>query len=443
MDINYKDIKHAFKNFFIREERYKKITKNSQNAIYFYSSTNDINVIKLSNIKLEPGTTDFFLEKLLLKMKISEHHKPKFLNLIVNAELANNFVKDDNGNIEIVGSFDFVKTTLRDFFPKITNLTMEKSTSFFNQQNMVKNQEENEDIGELDLEKITKSVSSLIARTSPNKLIFTWFVLAAAVLTPIVWLSLSIMYNLNNYTLDGIFGVHSLFSGGTTLSLTIDGGQWWRIFTYGFALPTSQMFSNIFVIGFGGIALYTALKFSEATIKAWKLLLVMLMAYIMTGLFVSVMFPMQITAGISNITAIAVGTLIMSVAADSKVTSKFIKLKMIWPVLILILITMMSGGGKEDFIAMGVGLASGSALMALMPLKIEQSMITKIGALVILLALIIVPIIFIFIREFTPATDIRVLDTLEAYIRNGLMSKKTAADIVARIGWVYYFPGNL
>ncbi|ATZ17166.1 hypothetical protein ELUMI_v1c04420 [Williamsoniiplasma luminosum] len=439
MAIIYKNIKNSLTNFFLKQENYKKTINLKSNAIYFYSSANSINVIKLSDSKNEDDN-DLFLEDLLKKMKSSIHHKPSFLNLVVNENLTNEFKKDEDGSLEIIGNFEFIKEKLQEFFPSIMNINAEKTGMFSKKPD--KEKDDDDGVGEFDTEKITKTISTLLAKAAPNKILFTWFCLAVSVLVPIVWFSLSIMYHINkelNWNSPPFFGMATLFSGGTTVSLTIDGGQWWRIFTYGFAIAGTDIMTNLIVTGFGAVALYSSLKFAEITIKKWKLIFVLILGYVITGFFSTVMLQGAITGGILNIAAITIGMLIMSVASDPKITSKFIKAKMIWPIILLIFIPFMINPSLELYFALGVGLVSGTVLMALVMAVDKKSTITSVGSLLVILTLIIVPIIFIFVRPYTEPTDPTVLQTLQVYIKNNMLSASDADAIVAKIGWDRHF----
>jgi hypothetical protein len=54
--------------------------------------------------------------------------------------------------------------------------------------------------------------------------------------------------------------------------------------------------------------------------------------------------------------------------------------------------------------------------------------------IIVLLAFIVIPIVFLLIPSYTPGTDFYTIQTLSAYVRMNLMSPQKATDVADKIG---------
>lgn len=448
MEFTYAEIRKGLLKYFKKIEHYKVYrSKINRGVIYFYSSKTEYNVIRVSeqNLALQ---NDEELNHLVNKMQTSSHHQPKVLLLIIN-ENVQDLKESQSGFWELTTDEKNLKTKLEPLFAQINHLKIEstQNTSFWQRASKIGDQDEsagaNEDdeannLETADINAIQKELKTFAARTSANRLVLTWIMMALFALLPVSGTVVCTLLRLDNLE-SSLQGLEKLFTGGSHYTLTIAGHQWWRIFSFGFAVPASGFLMNAIVLISAGIALFGLVKYSETVIGIWRTLLAFILAYILTSLFSTIMLPESIVGGILPIVGINLGILVSGIGADTSLKSRFVRMKLTWPVIVLLFFPLFTGG-MVQYVPLIVGLTFGAGIMTFIPHAVQHSRTTIVIYGVILATFLLLILIFAFLPRWTPGIDNRIVYTLLSYVEHGFLPDADYANnIMAKIGWSIRF----
>ncbi|WP_026389536.1 hypothetical protein [[Acholeplasma] multilocale] len=429
MNFTYKEIKEGLVKFFTKNESYKTYkSKVSSDVIYLYSPKSEIEVIKISN-KVSDALEETELNYIVEKVKANSRQQVKVLKLVINNEEQKVF--EDNGTmIRIITDIEGVKASLEPFFANADLIQFETKKDSSAENAFDENQSPEETI---------KSFKNFVTSVKHNKVTVSWFILFLFVITPLLFTIIS-TFVVPAAETNSFAGLSTIIFGGTNYSLTILGGQWWRIFTWGFAPTYSGMIMGVLFTLFAGFALFTTSKITEVRLNAkkygaGKFAIAFIIAYILIGLFASATLPKVSTGGIMPILGIVSGILIMDVAGDKTPAAKFSKMKAIWPVVLLILIPLLKGNSMEIAISL-LSLAIGSAAYGILKSEPKKWNWTHMIMFLMLAALLVASLVFIIKPHLIPAYNYDVLLALKFYAQNKVFGKIDGMnEIVQNIGW--------
>ncbi|ATZ18675.1 hypothetical protein ESOMN_v1c02930 [Williamsoniiplasma somnilux] len=438
MDFSYKEIKLGLIKYFVKIEKYKMIkSKEINDLIYFYSNENEYGLIVLAGENYTINLENEELLKILEKVKISNHHAVKILNIVIDNK-QNQVTQNENLTVIKCGEGE-LKNNLKNFYARINLLSIKKNSDqpFFKKATNIDNEEAIKDLPTLD--EMRDEFNKFQVNLRANRLTVTWLIIAAFAAVPLIFVLLTMnmgIQSLASLNPNLYSQLQTLLTGGTNFNLTIAGEQGWRVLTYGFATPSSNLITNLVIIGIAGYSLFNVSRLSENTAGPIKMFIAFILAYVLTGFFSSVMLPPSIvTGGLLPVLAILIGITIMSVAMEKTPKATFTRMKLIGPIIILIFVQLMFGN-KMQFIAIGVGFASGALIEMIIKKNFKDLNWTHILAAIILLAIIIVPTVFVWVPRYGTPIDMNTLMALKVYLDKDLLNNVDIANnIIQKIGW--------
>lgn len=439
MNFSYQEIKQGLIRYFTKVEKYKLVkSKINSDVIYLYAIKNNFEFIVIAPNKLDSKLEEEF-KTLVDKIKDSPRQIVKIIKLLIDPS-QNNILEEENISTIICGE-ENLKLNLLAKFPRINLLSIKKDNDKNYGKKVAKISIEEEEQEFQSPEEIQKEYNKFQINLKANRLTTTWLIMAAFSAVPLILMFLGMATQVTGYAkFSGLGQLQQLFNGGTNYNLTIAGEQVWRILTYGFSTSSSTMLMNIFMVAIAGFALFQISKIAENTAGPFKLICSFLPAYVLTGFFVSVMMPASyVTAGIVPILAIVSGILILSVEQEKTPKATFAKLKMAWPMTLLVLIPLFFGS-TYDYIPIIVGFAAGAMIQIIIKRGFKSWHWTFVIPFLVLIGLLIVPTVFILLPKYTTAIDQTTLIALELYLQHHLIfSIDQTNSIIDKIGWDMYF----
>lgn len=295
-----------------------------------------------------------------------------------------------------------------------------------------------------------QNYNSFLAKIKNNNIFFTWIVLALFIILPAVATILGSVMGANllfwatgtegSKTQGSLsLGASQIVFGGTNRTLTINGGQWWRIFTYGFSAVdtgSAQLIFQVFFLFIICSALFSTSRITEIVRgSALKIAIPFILSYLTLGFIASTTMPNSITSGSLPILAIMIGILLMNVSGDKTPVSAFAKAKSVWPIAIIVLIALMSSDQSSAFAISFLGIVLGSIYGWITKKQPKDWEKTEKIMLVLLVLLVVIGIVFAIILKTVPAENNDVLAALEFYLNKNMLSQDGAHKIVNKIAW--------
>ncbi|WP_027063354.1 hypothetical protein [Mesoplasma seiffertii] len=423
MDFTYSEIKSGLVKFLTKTEKYKAInSKVTDGLVFLINKNHEYGMVVISEFDFDLKTNSEAMT-VIKKAKINDRHKVKMLKIIINNETPE--VTKFADEVKVVTNQRILKENLLEFFPSINLIEFTKAKKEVAAEPTVEDEKANQE-----------TLNKFVAALKTNKVTTSWVILFLFVVTPIV-LSLITIFTATSAEaaeLNEHSKVITLIFGGTTYSLTILGGQWWRIFTYGLAPHSANIVMIMLFIFFIGSTIFLTTKITETRMGSYRMIAAFVPAYILTGFLASTTLPATITGGMLPVLSIICGMLLMNTSGDRTITAKFSKLKSVWP-LVLIIIFSFVMGNAQDFLVNGVAIALGSAFSGL--IKPRDKYNWTHGVMVaIIAAVLITGLVFLLIDNYIPAADIRVALTLKYYANHNIFGGVDGNNaIFKRIGW--------
>ncbi|AUF83481.1 hypothetical protein CXP39_01540 [Mesoplasma syrphidae] len=434
MDFTYSEIKTSLVKFLTKVEKYKAInSKVTDGLVFLIHKNHEYGMIVISehDFDLKANSEAMTISK---KAKINDRHKIKMLKIIINNETPE--VVKFADEVKVVTNQKNVKEILLEFFPNIGLVEFTKSKNGTVVEPIVEDEKANQE-----------TLSKFVAALKTNRVTTSWAILFLFVVTPIV-LSLIAIFTASSseaVELNQYSKTVTLIFGGTTYSLTILGGQWWRIFTYGLAPHSSNIILIMLFIFFIGSTIFLTTKITETRMGSYRMIAAFVPAYILTGFLASTTLPATITGGMLPILSIICGMLLMNTSGDRTITAKFSKLKSVWP-LVLIIIFSFVMGDAQDFLVNGVAIVLGSAFSGLVKPKDKYNW-THGVMVAIIVGIFVTSLVFLLVDSYIPAMDMRVAITLKYYANHNIFGGIDGNNAISqRIGWrsiLYYDAKNI
>ncbi|PPE06273.1 hypothetical protein [Mesoplasma corruscae] len=297
-----------------------------------------------------------------------------------------------------------------------------------------------------------KNFNSFMAKIKNNKISFTWAILVLFIILPSIATILGSVLNINwldETTINAPNIVHRSWTsgaaqivfGGTNRTITINGGQYWRILTYGFSAmenSKSGLLFDLLILFFVCSALFSTSRMTEivnGSVK--KIAIPFVVSYILLGFITSTTMPYSITSGPLPILSIMIGIMLMNVSGDKTPVSIFAKTKSVWPILIIILVASSSNDTMSSFSIAFLGMVFGSITYALTSKGANEWKISEKIMLFLLVLFIVVGIVFLFVLKTIPAYNNNILAAINFYLNKGIISDGYATNLVVnKIGWM-------
>ncbi|MDQ0567421.1 hypothetical protein [Mycoplasma yeatsii] len=416
--------KKILENFFIKNYNAKLLkSKVNSNISYLYNSSNKFQIVVINFDK--SISADKELEYVVQKMQKAVNQPVQIFMIVVDENANNDLIEQENKKI-LYSSIENLKDNLEPFFEKSNLLD-------FNQHQQ---QEIKEELNEQNsFEENLKSLNKFIQNIKSNKISFSWIVLILLVLLP-GSIQLFAPYLLKDSQISS--NTLSLVFGATNWNLTILGGQWWRVFTYGFA-PMQQIgspFLNVLVLIILGTMFFNASKMCEISIgKTWSFAVSSFLSYLVLGLFASCVLPATYTSGIISTIGIFLGILLTDASGKNTPVAKFSQSKAWKYIIMIVLFSLLFGNGLSSLLITGVGMVLGTCFTGLLKTQVKEWKWIEIVQVGLIIAIITIPIVFIMITKFTTAVDANILNTLSFYIKNKWFSTEFVNSITNKIGW--------
>ncbi|KNG79085.1 hypothetical protein [Mycoplasma sp. HU2014] len=416
--------KKILENFFIKNYNAKLLkSKVSSKISYLYNSSNKFQIVVINFDK--NITADKELEYVIQKMQKAVNQTVQVFMIVVDQNANNDLIEHENKKI-LYSSIENLKDNLEPFFEKSDLLD-------FNQHQQ---QETKEELNEQNsFEENLKSLNKFIQSIKSNKITFSWIVLILLVLLP-GSIQLFAPYLLKNSQISS--NTLSLVFGATNWNLTILGGQWWRVFTYGFA-PMQQIgspFLSILILLILGSMFFNISKMCEISIgKTLSFATSSFLSYLVLGLFASCVLPATYTGGIISTIGIFLGILLTDSSGKNTPVAKFSQSKGWKYIIMLILFSLLFGNGLSSLLITGVGMVLGSCFIGLLKTEFRDWKWMEVIQVALIVSIITIPIVFIMITKFTTAVDPNILNALSFYIKNKWFSTEFVNSITNKIGW--------
>ncbi|WP_031543124.1 hypothetical protein [Mesoplasma photuris] len=424
MEFNYTDVKSALKTYFQKELKYKVYkSKVNDKVIYFYNKFNHIKVIKLvddSSTSLENNELDY-----IIKQVSDNSSKTKVMKITISESASSN-VEEIGDEILVTADAKTIYDELEPYFDSIAKLSISKVSDGLKreQESSLADSDKNDE----QLNYFQKFMTDI----KTNKVTISWGLLLLFVILPTIFSVIGAM----SPELRLFPESSKLVFGGTTYSLSILGGQWWRIFTWGFAPITTNLLMSILFLFIVGVALFRTSKIAENKLKPLKFGISFLLSYVLLGLFASSVLPGVIMSGPLPILGILIGMTAMSSSGEKTPVARWAKYKMIWPMVIIVFITLFTGQWMDLTLVLS-GLILGSAFVGLTKVNLKEWNWTYSILILIILAFVVVIMVFLIMDHYIPAQDMNVVVALKYYANNNLFGGVDGANaILEKIGWI-------
>ncbi|ATZ21636.1 hypothetical protein [Mesoplasma tabanidae] len=438
----------ALVKFLKKEYKYKNVDKKiKESRTLFINNSNEHAIVE---VQIQ-GSTETWSNIEITAQKNFMNEKVRKLKIVIS-EYENKLSEDEN-EILVVTTPEELKNNLIKFLPLISKL---KETYISNE----KAAESKEQVEELSDEIKLNNFKIALNKIKNNNISFTWIILFFFIIMPVSFTIIGLFMNLS--VLQGAaensngvlvpwairaWQAPMIIFGGTNQSLTIAGGQWWRIFTYGFSAMDAGngiVFSALMIFLLT-TSLFSISKITEIIIgNVWKLAISFVLAYITLGFVVSATLPYTITSGCLPIIGIMVGILAMNVSGETSPIAKFGKVKVIWPIVLIILAIFNSEDQLSSFSVLMAGIIFGSIFAGLVKKPIKDWTWRENILILFLIVFLVVGIVFVVTLKKAPAYNYSVIAALQFYGKNKIGGNFDHYNqIAAKIGWVGRFENGL
>lgn len=215
-------------------------------------------------------------------------------------------------------------------------------------------------------------LKKFLPQLTPSRLLLSSVLFGIFGLLTMVWIALTWRYNLDVFEVTYQYqGLERLISGGTIRSLAIEGGQWWRIFTYGLAMNGYGVLINAIVFLTLGLVFWKMLKFNEAISGPFRTATAFLGAYLLTGFALSTLGGPFIYGGFFTLAPITIGMVVGTINSHKNQVFDFMRMKLIWPFFLLIFLPLFTSAA--DWISSALGFVIGMAVMNLVYFRTRSS----------------------------------------------------------------------
>lgn len=435
----------ALVKFLKKNYKYKNVDKKiKKSKVLFINNANEYSLVEL---QIE-GSNETWSDIEVMAQKNFMIDGIKKLKIIISD--SKNELTENEQEILIITTPEELKNNLVKFLPSIIQLkeTYLTTVSEANKTTKIQDEELNDEI-KLNNFKIA------LNKIKNNNIGFTWVILFFFIIMPVSFTIIGLFMNLNvlhwtasdgQNTKEGLqkaWQAPMIIFGGTNQSLTIAGGQWWRMFTYGFSAMDSGsgiLFSALMIFMLT-TSLFSISKITEIIIgNVWKLAISFVFAYITLGFVVSSTLPYTITSGSLPIIGIMVGILAMNVSGETSPIAQFGKVKVIWPIVLIVLAIFSSNDQLSSFSVLMSGIIFGSIFAGLVKKPIKEWTWRENILILFLLIFIVVGIIFIVTLKKAPAYNYNIIAALQFYGNNKIGGDfNHYNNIVAKIGWIGRF----
>ncbi|ATQ35546.1 hypothetical protein MENTO_v1c04020 [Mesoplasma entomophilum] len=440
----------ALVKFLKKEYKYKNVDKKiKESRVLFINNSNEYALIE---VQIQ-GSTETWSNIEMSAQKNFMSQKIKKLKIVIS-ENENNLTEDDT-EILVVTTPKELKNNLVKFLPSISKLNESYISIEKVKENKIQDEELNDEI-KLNNFKIA------LNKIKNNNIGFTWIILFFFIIMPVSFTIIGLFMNLSilqevaygsggaekpSYLSTIWWQAPMIIFGGTNQSLTIAGGQWWRIFTYGFSAMDSAngiVFSALMIFLLT-TSLFSISKITEIIIgNVWKLAISFVLAYITLGFVVSATLPYTITSGSLPIIGIMVGILAMNISGETSPIARFGKVKVIWPIILIILAIFNSQDQLSSFSVLMSGIIFGSIFAGLVKKPVKEWTWRENILILFLIVFIVVGIVFAVTLKNAPAYNYNVITALQFYAKNNIGGNFDHYNqIIAKIGWIGRFEQGL
>ncbi|WP_339020441.1 hypothetical protein [Spiroplasma endosymbiont of Atherix ibis] len=423
---NFNELKLSLVHYFVKVEKYKTLEKFSNDYVsYLVNPKAKFKIIRVT--VGSPVTTDKNLDEIKNTLKREKREKVDILNIALSD-------KDVDISLEgitfSVSNLENIKIKLKPHFSKINSL---KETN---------KEEEDEKISEEELIEIlqnpTKSSNlkfrkavQKMNRNTPISIILSSIFFILPIITTVLYII---------WFKDSDPKAIDLFFGATNRNLTIIGGQWWRIFTYGFTANSNgylMAFIQIFFLTYGTLKVA---RYTEGLVGTFRFAIAIFITYPLTGFFVSAAIPSQtsIFSGGLGFMASVVGVLgVTTWDKKREPIQLFSKNRLFFPIIFLVLYPLILQ--QYQLYIMIVTSAAISSSIYLLSIYNKQN-VDKLIILpiVILITAFALPLTLTLINYYIPAHDPYSSKALSYYVSKKWLSADTANKIFRRNGWNWF-----
>ncbi|AUM62832.1 hypothetical protein [Spiroplasma monobiae] len=424
---NFNELKLSLVHYFVKVEKYKALEQFSNDYVsYLVNPKANFKIIRLT--VGSPVTTDKNLDEIKQTLKEQKREKVELLNIAISdSEIDITF----EGTTLSVSTLEEAKTKIRPYFSKIDSLKEQEKEEFeesISDEEMIEILKDPSKSSNLKFKKAIQRMN----RNSPISITL----MAIFFVMPIITLVLSFLW----------FGgsaspIIDLFFGATNRNLTINGGQWWRIFTYGFTVNGQGFLMAIIQILFISGATIKLSRYTEGLVGSFKFAISIFLTYPLVGFFVSAMVPDQsaIFAGPLGFMASVVGVLgVTTWDKKREPIQLFSKNRLVFPIICLVVYPLFMGG-SHLFIMIIASAAISSSIYLLTTYNKENIDKLIILPIIILSFAFIVPLVASIINYYYPAHDLYSLNVLYQYKIRGWMNADQVNKIFVRNGWLDWF----
>ncbi|QHX36844.1 hypothetical protein [Spiroplasma sp. BIUS-1] len=423
---NFNELKLSLVHYFVKVEKYKALENFSNDyASYLVNPKAKFKIIRVT--VGSPVTTDKNLNEIKETLKEQKREKIDILNIAIS---------DSDIDIQLEGTtltvstIDNIKTKLKPYFSKIDSL---KETEKEDAEDNISDEEMIEilqDPSKSNNLKFKKAIQRM-NRNTPTSLVL----MAIFFIMPIITMVLSFLWFGG-----GASPIIDLFFGGTNRNLTINGGQFWRIFTYGFTSNGAGFLMAIIQIIFITGATIKLARYTEGLVGSFRFALSIFITYPLAGFFVSAMIPSQtaIFSGGLGFMASVVGVLgVTTWDKKREPIQLFSKNRLVFPILCLVIYPLFLNQSSQYILIIASAAISSSIYLLTIYTKENMDKLI-ILPIIILAAAFLLPLTFSLINYYAPAHDLYTGNVLMLYVKQNWMSVDYANKIIDKNGWDWF-----
>jgi len=413
------------------------LTYGNQNkkVVYLYSKDAKFQIVKVALTAKAPSakkdaTMDYLRQKLRDQLE-DPNARISVYNIYLTEKFKDNFVREDDESLLIATNWNYLVQNLKEDFVDIEKLT--PPTETVNSDRMNHADFNIEDVKTP--EELNQRLKLLNGQLKNQPAIGSIILYILFIIVPVVvsFVAIFMVGYIGLGAPQQTSNVQALMFGATNYQLTMLGGQWWRFITYGLSGGGSNIVGLVMLIIIAIIS-FKRLRLNELIMGTWQMLITYFLAYLLTGFFMSVfsLTPIGAMSGVNL--AIITGMIALNTGGSKSAVATFAKKQIIWPVIILIFLGFFGGSGYGA-IALVTGFILGGIIAMLFTYNYKAVNWRLAMAILVLLAFIVIPLVFLLIPSYIPGTDFYTVHTLTAYVRMNLMSPQKATDIADKIGW--------
>jgi len=413
------------------------LTYGNQNkkVIYLYSKDAKFQIVKVALTSKAPtakkdATMDYLRQKLRDQLA-DPNARISVYNIYLTDKFKDNFVREDDESLLIATNWDYLVQNLKEDFVDIDKLTPPTQTA--NSDRMNQADFNLEDVKSP--EELNQRLKLLNGQLKNQPAAGSIILYLLFIIVPIIVTFVSIFMNryISVSFPQEAANIQALMFGATNYQLSMLGGQWWRFMTYGLAGGGANFLGLVMLIIIAVVS-FKRLRLNELIMGTWQMLITYLIAYLLTGFFMSVfsLTPISAMSGVNL--AIITGMIALNTGGSKSAVATFAKKQIVWPIIILIFLGFFGGSGYGA-IALVTGFILGGLIAFLFTYNYKAINWRLAMVIIVLLAFIVIPIVFLSIPSYTPGTDFYTIQTLSAYVRMNLMSPQKATDVADKIGW--------